>query len=173
MDYIDFCQQIKIQRHHELSENLRNNYTENFRAIIAMGQAAIKAALLTNAGAAVACLTLMSNVVKSIDTNEPAWILFSAEIVNAMTYWGIGVFFACAAYGFTYLTQEKMFREFQEQVFALEEAFWKDKIYKMQFSKSPKIYQYIAIIMVILSYILLLCGTWTCRSALLALLSNG
>lgn len=173
MDDVDFCRQIKIQRHHELSEDLRNTYTENFRAIIAMGQAAIKAALLTNAGAVVACLALMSNMVKGLDVNEPAWNLFNNEIVNAMTCWGIGVFCACVAYGFTYLTQNRIFTEFQEQVHALEEAFWKDEAYKMQFSNIAKICQSVAIIMVIFSYVLLLSGTWKCRIALLAFLPDG
>lgn len=65
-----------------------------------MGQAAIKAALLTNAGAAVACLTLMSNVIKEMNANKLACNLFNTEIVNAMTCWGIGVFCSCAAYVF-------------------------------------------------------------------------
>lgn len=170
MESIDFCQQIKIQRHRELSENLRNTYTENFRAIIAMGQAAIKAALLTNAGAAVACLTLMSNVIKEMNANNLACNLFNTEIVNAMTCWGIGVFCSCAAYGFTYLTQERVSIEFQAQLILLDEAFWKDKEYSMHFSMIPRIYRWVAIIMVILSYGLLLFGTLKCRSALLALL---
>ena len=40
---IDFCKQIKLVRHNEICTEIENLRNENFKAVVMMGQSAIKA----------------------------------------------------------------------------------------------------------------------------------
>lgn len=73
---------------------------ENFKSIVALGQAALKSIILINGGAAVALLAFLGHLVANGQlTNAPA------PIVESLYRFVLGVLFASVASGTTYASQ--------------------------------------------------------------------
>lgn len=111
-------------------------------AVITIGQGALKSAAIINGGASIAILAFIGNLYSS-SVN----VFLVSNLADGLAIFGLGVFFAAAASGATYLAQEG---------------------YENSKRKQATIFQNTAICAVVISYLLFLFGGYYVHSAITA-----
>lgn len=97
---IDFCKQIKLARHNEICTEIENLRNENFKAVVMMGQSAIKASMFIQAGALVIMMAFLNDESYVMPTSNGAllWQYGSvvAIVLSYVALW-LGMYWSYAA----------------------------------------------------------------------------
>ncbi len=87
---IDYLEKVKFARYDKLSEIMKEFRIHGFNATIRMGQTTIKSALLINAGAVIAFLTIFTNNIKYFFNMNAEYVMIGQGVLDAVHYWGNG-----------------------------------------------------------------------------------
>lgn len=139
----------------ENEENIRNDFTANYTAMVKMGQAAMWTALLVNAVMVVVSLFMINIALVG------SGIIDKASVpMFIWSFWlsGMGCLTAMISFGVTYLSQESFFENYRQQFDDIRRAILTDTPYQMVESKAANKLQIIATLLVIFSYLFVIIG---------------
>jgi hypothetical protein len=116
---------------------------EEMRAVISMGQSALKSAMLVNGGAAIALLGFLATVWSSGKVDDVS--IFA----SAMFVFVLGVLSACVALGFAYAAQH----------FYAQSSYAEDEMRRL-WSSIGRLFHVATSVLLVVSYVLFTYGGW-------------
>lgn len=169
---IDYLEKVKFARYDKLSEIMKEFRIHGFNATIKMGQTTIKSALLINAGAVIAFLTIFTNNIKYFFNMNAEYAMIGQGVLDAVHYWGMGTLMACLAYGVSYLSQSFWLDCLESHSSQLFDSFWKAEAYQLLGSDKAKWCAYFCIGLVVGSFALFFAGMQIAYDTFFALFVN-
>lgn len=136
--------------------------TEYYKAVILMGQSAIKSSLFINAGALVTTMAFFNANVKSIEDGVQEYIALSDTLICAMAIWLLNILFCIMSYGFAYLSEQKNYVNFVKHEEELRHAVMEAKRYIMPVDKWSIRFGLAACVCIVITYFLFAYSIWHC-----------
>lgn len=160
-DY-DFKGMIYEKRLIDVFSRIIANETEFYKAVILMGQSAIKSSLFINAGALVTVMAFFNANINHIEDGGQKYILLANILVDAMLMWLINILLCIMAYGFAYLNERSSYENFMKNAEDYRHAVIESKRYSMPVDKAIARWGMASCCCVAISYFLFLLSVLLC-----------
>lgn len=149
---------MKMAQFIENENDIRNDFSINYHAMIKMGQSAMWTAFLTNFISLIILCVLYSINIPTIITQNLFELVEASYFLSAGFFFGCGVITSLTSFGVTYLSQECWLDEFYLQLPNSRRASLYNQSYDIKFSKRVKSLQTIATSLVCGAYIFFVLG---------------
>lgn len=164
--------EIEIEQYKAQEVIILEVIKKNFESVVMMGQSAMKSALLFNGGACIAFIAFFNNNIARLINGDTNIVLYE-RILQALDYFGAGALVATVAYGITYITQERVAKEYTDSIPEMRTAFWEKRQIKNDCKlKTSRLVQVLAVSCIIYSYICAWEGIAACESGFSFLLNG-
>jgi len=160
----DLKKKIYEKRLMEVFSRIAANETEFYKAVILIGQTAIKSSLFTNAGALVTVMAFFNVNLNHIEDGGQKYILLASVLVDAMLIWLVNILLCIMAYGFAYLSERSSYENFVNNAEDYRHAVIESKRYSMPVDKATIRWGKASCGCVAISYVLFLLSILLCYS---------
>ena len=103
----DYLKLVHDKRISDVFSQIIAKEIEYYKAVILMGQSAIKSSLFINAGALVTTMAFFNANVKSIEDGIQEYVALSGMLIFAMAIWLTNILLCIISYGFAYLSEQR------------------------------------------------------------------
>lgn len=165
MENREIKQDILIRRAEEHVKSVQKVADSNFNAVILQGQSAMKSVLLINAGAVVSVLAFYSGHVEMLLSVDSRITELYRMMLDALCFWSVGVGTSAVAYGATYLSQSCIAKNFNQGLSGFKDAVWFNENAHIDASKWGTIWQWAAVMLVVIGYVCFFAGICVAYSA--------
>lgn len=138
--------------------NIRNDFSINYSAVVKMGQCAMWTAFLTNFISLIILCVLCGINIPTIIAQNLFKLVEGAYFLGAGFFFGCGVITSLTSFGVTYLSQEFWLKEFSLQFTNIRRAFLYNQSYEIKVSKRAQSLQITATFLVCSAYIYFVLG---------------
>lgn len=143
----------------ENENNIRNDFSVNYNAVIKMGQNAMWTAFLTNfISLILLCVLLGVNIPAIMARNLFGLVAGSYYLLGGGFLFGCGVVTSMTSFGVTYLSQEIWLQEYTLQLSNIRRALLYHQNYEIKLSKRAQSLQEVATFLVCSAYIFFVTG---------------
>lgn len=111
---------------------------EYYKAVIMMGQSAIKSSLFINAGALATAMVFFNANMKSIEDGVQEYVVLSTTLIYVMAIWLGNIVLCIMSYGFAYLSERRSYINYTKYTEELRHAVIESKNYTMPDDKASK-----------------------------------
>lgn len=136
--------------------------TDYYKAVIMMGQSAVKSSLFINSGALATAMAFFNTNVKIIEDGVPEYIALSDTLILAMAIWLLNILLCVIAYGCAYLSEQRSYVNFMINEEKFRHAVIESKEYYMPVDKESIIFGKVACICIAITYLIFTYSIWIC-----------
>ena len=158
MENKEIKQDIFIRTEEGCVKSVQNLADSNFNAVILQGQSAMKSVLLINAEAVLSVMVFCSGHIEVLLSADSRITELYRMMLDALCFWSVGVGTSAVAYGATYLPQSCIAKNFNQGLSGFKDAVWFNENAHIDASKWGTIWQWAAVILVVIGYVCFFAG---------------